>query len=581
MLQTEKIHAVRRFSFSYLYKWLSWWRALSDWGVHPRMNPSEAKRTRLTNRIAAIVIVVALPHIFYYLELRAYAAFAVQLATVLAFMSSLVLNARGAYLPARIVLLITASANVLLTSATLGFGNGDHLAFMVIIPGTFMMLDHVRERIPLILLVLLPIGAYLLLETGWFDYLALQTLDAQTQRQTYIGNFLANFILLIGISLYFVALSNREVDDTRSEGQKRMQMALDHSTDGILIADVATRAIIQQNNRAIDLLGSTAPLVGRRLEEVISFVGDERICLTASTNAGTSSESEHELRTLSGRSFWGSIACNRFTYSGEELLVVRIQDISVKKMAEHTLRQAKERAEAATILKANFLSNMSHEFRTPVNGIIGLAQLIYDDTGDEETRQLAGMLRESGRRLHRTVTLVLELSRLESGELDLRPRPADLRHLADDLKATYAPQAHAIGLTFASFTEETPFTACTDTELLREALDHLISNALKFTRKGGIRIGWSLIRTDPTADPWIEISISDTGIGMSESFIRNHLFKKFMQESDGMGREFEGTGLGLAIVKRITELLGGSITVRSTPGQGTSFRLTIPATLHV
>lgn len=234
----------------------------------------------------------------------------------------------------------------------------------------------------------------------------------------------------------------------------------------------------------------------------------------------------------------------------------------------------KKRARSDEIVKANFLANISHEIRTPINGIIGLSSLILDlYEEDDELNEFSSLIKVSGERLLRTLDSILALSQLESSINSLNWSILNLKNTCEPIVAKYQEEAYEKGIVLKCEINEA-ISLQTDHGWFVKVLDHITSNAIKFTNNGGVTVSGALNQNPEV--PRVELLVTDTGIGMSEAFIKEKLFNKFTQESEGLNRNFEGAGLGLSIAKRIIEILGGEITVTSIQNQGTTFKVSIP-----
>ena len=239
------------------------------------------------------------------------------------------------------------------------------------------------------------------------------------------------------------------------------------------------------------------------------------------------------------------------------------------------LEQARRRAESSDRAKSEFLANISHELRTPMNGIMGMADLLAMGELGPGQQELLQPLRQSADELLQKIENMIELSALEVGELVPRPVPFNLPELVDTLLAKHRAAAAAKGLAFlARHDAGLPPVVVGDADLVGKILHHLVDNAIKFTAAGGVDIATALVAT---VGDGIEVAfvVRDTGPGIPADRLES-LFGLFTQGDGSSTRRHGGTGIGLAIARRLAETLGGSLTVDSRPGGGTTIRIALP-----
>ncbi len=258
----------------------------------------------------------------------------------------------------------------------------------------------------------------------------------------------------------------------------------------------------------------------------------------------------------------------------EQLVVQQEELVAVNR----ELAEAKAAAEDANRSKSEFLANMSHEIRTPMTAILGFAELMLDPgQSPAERRECINTINRNGRHLLTIINDVLDLSEIEAGRLKAERVECAPRRIIAEVASLMQERAIGKGLSFdVEYAEAVPRTVRSDPTRLRQILLNLVGNAVKFTEKGGVRVVVGMDDGADTSKPRLRFEIVDTGIGM-DGRARVRLFKPFEQADTSTTREFGGTGLGLTISKRLAEMLGGDIAVRSTPGQGSSFSLTIDA----
>ncbi|HET6970731.1 MAG TPA: ATP-binding protein, partial [Phenylobacterium sp.] len=238
---------------------------------------------------------------------------------------------------------------------------------------------------------------------------------------------------------------------------------------------------------------------------------------------------------------------------------------------EDRVQERTAQLERANAEKSRFLANMSHELRTPLNGVIAISETLSRQQTSPKGRELAELIVSSGRLLERVLTDILDFSKIEAGEIKLAHDDFDMATLVSRIAELHRASAESKGLAFRwSVAPAADHRFSGDTVRLTQVLSNLLSNGVKFTEAGEVRLD-----VDLTPEGAVRFAVSDTGIGFDED-VRQRLFRRFEQADASIRRRFGGTGLGLAISRSLVELMGGQIEVASTPGQGSVFTATVP-----
>jgi PAS domain S-box-containing protein len=424
-------------------------------------------------------------------------------------------------------------------------------------------------------------------ERVWIDWTNKVVLDEQGKIKE---------ILSIGSDITERRLAEEQVhrlhDDLRRHADT-LELRVAERTAELAAINDEQRTIFESAGTGIVLLRDRVIMrCNRKLEEISGYnpgelIGkstriwypDESSYVTGAENVysqmarGETYRQEQQMARKDGSLFWVRLSLCAFDKNDPLKGAVGIvEDITDEREAAEKLRNAMEAAQAADRIKSAFLAVMSHELRTPLNSIIGFTGIMLQGlTGPlnpEQQKQMT-MVQNSSRHLLSLINDVLDISKIEAGQLVLSSTSFDVRESIEKMVKLTSPLVEKKGITLQSDLPDTPMMITTDQRRLEQVILNLLSNAVKFTEKGHVGISCHSVN-----DHFL-LAFSDTGIGMQQEEIPN-LFQPFHQIDTGLARKSEGTGLGLSICKKILDIMGGSIEVESRLGQGSTFIVRLP-----
>jgi len=375
---------------------------------------------------------------------------------------------------------------------------------------------------------------------------------------------------LLQIVVSFVDITHQKnIEANLRESEARYQSFINADTNMIFVKDSNFRYLMANNAMAGFFKKTKEELLGKTDYE-LAEVNTILPCVSSDINAINSQSAFTREEILGDRVF--EVTKFQLQLSGNRKGIGGImRDITSRKQMEADLIIAKEKAEESDRLKSAFLANMSHEIRTPLNSVIGFSELLADASFDAEQKdEFVQHIIQNGNYLLNIISDIVDLSKIEAGEITIRKRPIKVHELVEEVKRMFGFKIEEKSLNFIVNTPagiEKDLVLC-DRERIMQIFGNLLNNALKFTKEGSIEIGCRSLATK------VEFYVKDSGIGIPEEF-HHKVFDRFRQVETSYNRRFGGNGLGLSISKNLIELMGGRIWLESEPGKGSTFFFTL------
>ena len=388
-----------------------------------------------------------------------------------------------------------------------------------------------------------------------------------------------SLLMIFFISLYFIIrykiiFENQKklesVSEALQESEEKYKELIEKMLDGVYKSTHEGK-FLQVNDALVKMLGynSKEELYKIDIKKELYFQEEDRE--SAALKEKLEEMAVFRLRKKDGSEVWVEDHGRHVLDEEGNVLYHEgvMRDVTERLKIEEELIRAKEKAEEMNSLKSTFFSNMSHELRTPLIGILGYTEIMLEEINNEEHSKMINIIKSSGNRLLRTLNQLLDLSKVESEKYDLTLMECNLNEIVISTRELFWAVARDKGLMLDLDLPDKPIKIDGDINLLTSIFENLINNAIKYTEKGKVTI--SVKQSDHQA----VIEVSDTGIGISQRD-QEIIFEEFRQASEGFSRKFEGTGLGLTITKKYAEVMRGTISLKSKPGDGTTFILKFP-----
>jgi PAS domain S-box-containing protein len=358
------------------------------------------------------------------------------------------------------------------------------------------------------------------------------------------------------------------------ESEERFRTLVENAPDGIIVIDMNGRILVTNSLICKNTGYSKEEFKKMNIADIDDAVieNGHRKKYWESLKVGEYIKFETVQKRKDKSTYPAEVCIVKIVFMENPIILGFVRDITERKQYEAELQKAKEKAEESDKLKSAFLANMSHEIRTPLNGILGFASMLnYPEVSEVKRKHFIEIIQEGGQRLLQIVNDIIDISKIETGQIEITESGTCINDIIIGLYTFYMPIArkNSINLYLQKALNDYQATVLTDKNKLHQILQNLLSNAIKFTHKGYVKFGYIL------KDDVLEFYVEDTGIGIP-SELHDKIFERFRQADTTLEKYYGGTGLGLSIAKAYVEKMNGKIWLLSEPDKGSKFYFTIP-----
>jgi PAS domain S-box-containing protein len=548
-----------------------------DTGVDPGISKEQEKKIIRFNQFIILALLVNCVSVALYIYHKMYISGLINVTSAYLFLLAYYFNYRRNLEVGRIIAIINVNLFLIIINHVEGLRSGSYLLYFPY----FLVLTFVvsfrrsfKELLLVYSITVVSLVICLLINPQVND---IQIMNPSLYPSLYNSNLYVSLLATLFVSYAILRLNNAN-ELTILQEKIFGDTIFNTSLDGVFIIFAESNTIASCNHRAMELFEAQRlqEIVGTHIDNWFSEDNIRQFTSIEQSVSETSNTWQGELTFTSkkGKTFYGFVSIVPFAYKGVRYIKVSILDISDVKMTEFELMKAKEKAEEAAKAKSRFLSNMSHELRTPLNGIIGASNLLLQENYLENQKPQLDILKFSSEHMMTLVSDILDYNKIEAGKLALEEAPVNIKELAGNIAAQFAPQVAQKNLHFfTEIADGLDMEVITDQTRLNQVLSNLLSNAIKFTQVGSVCLIVKKLFSS-SSNVTIQFMVVDSGIGVAKEK-QKEIFASFTQADVDTTRKYGGTGLGLSISKKLVNMFNSDLILESTPGKGSVFQFTV------